>query len=259
MTAPNNFSWKRKARLFLGLLKESGPSAALAWGRDTLRGSTAPIPVTIRGVDVLIRPSTTDAAVVLASLRGEFDDLFKAVPEARHGLIIDGGGYIGTAAIVFAKAYPDATVVTLEPSPDNYQLLLRNTAKYDNIRPMNAALAPEEGSISLRDRGTGHWGHTIVSDPADAKTSVLAEVPAVTIDRLLELNDKAAIDVLKLDIEGGEHQLLLRGEEWVDKIEAICIELHDRIVPGCTQAYEAATNGRNNSKLPGEKYLSVAA
>ena len=56
------------------------------------------------------------------------------MPGLKHGLIIDAGGYLGTAAIAFSEAYPDATVVTIEPSPENFALLVQNTAAYPNIR-----------------------------------------------------------------------------------------------------------------------------
>jgi hypothetical protein len=56
------------------------------------------------------------------------------------------------------------------------------------------------------------------------------------------------IGILKLDIEGGEHALLSRNRTWIGRTDAICIELHDGI-----------TEGRINSKMKGEKYLSIAS
>ena len=83
------------------------------------------------------------------------------ISSLQHNLILDAGGYIGTAAIAFAKQYPSATIVSLEPNSNNYQLLAQNTATWRNIVAMNKALAPEPGGLILYDRGTGAWGFTL--------------------------------------------------------------------------------------------------
>ena len=63
--------------------------------------------------------------------------------------------------------------------------------------------------------------------------------------------------MLKLDIEGGEQALFSAETEWIAKTEAICIELHDRIVKGCSDKFKEVTQGRQNLKMEGEKYLSL--
>ena len=51
------------------------------------------------------------------------------------------------------------------------------------------------------------------------------------------------IDLLKLDIEGGEVDVLGRSEPWIGQVDAVIAELHDRFRPGCTQAFVSATRG----------------
>ncbi|HZC80198.1 MAG TPA: hypothetical protein VE222_00515, partial [Nitrospiraceae bacterium] len=48
-------------------------------------------------------------------------------------LIIDGGANVGYAAIFFARRYPHASIVAVEPEPQNFRLLERNTAAYPNV------------------------------------------------------------------------------------------------------------------------------
>jgi FkbM family methyltransferase len=210
--------------------------------------------------EIVIRTSSPDLSVALSCFQGEFDELLNAVPKLRHPLIIDAGGYIGTAAMVFAEAYPDATVVSLEPSTENFALLKRNVARHKNIVPINKALAPEPGKLTLKDRGTGQWGFTIVSKPSDNADSVpKEEVECTTLNQLMQELGVDGIGILKLDIEGGEHALLSRNTDWINRTEAICIELHDRIVTGCSGLYHEATAGRHNLKMKGEKHLSIAS
>jgi FkbM family methyltransferase len=209
--------------------------------------------------DLVVRTASPDIYVALSCLGGEFNELLAAVPRIKHPLIIDAGGYIGTAAIVLAEAYPEATVVSLEPSRANFALLKQNVSRHKNIVPLNKALAPEPGILTLRNRGTGQWGFTIVSSPKDNPASeVLEQVECVTIEMLMSQFGASGIGVLKLDIEGGERALFSADTGWIANTEAICIELHDRIVDGCSDKFKEVTQGRRNIKMQGEKYLSLA-
>jgi FkbM family methyltransferase len=232
----------------------------LLWLLFTSLGKRVQLRVKPCRQEIVIRTGSPDIQVALSCFLGEFDELLDAVPALRHPLIIDAGGYIGTAAIVFAEAYPDATIVSLEPSKENFALLRRNVARYRNIIPVNKALAPEPGRLLLRDRGTGQWGLTIVPKPSDNPTSaVKEEVECTTLDELMREFGADGVGILKLDIEGGEHALLSRNTGWIDRTDTICIELHDRIVAGCSSLYHQATAGRQNLKMKGEKYLSIAS
>ena len=216
-----------------------------------------PVAVKICGVRVIVRTATPDLQVALSCLGGEFDQLYGAIPQLRHRLVIDAGGYIGTAAIAFARRYPNATIVTLEPNAANYKVLLKNTASWPSIVAKRAALTPEAGSAILHDRGTGNWGFTLIEKAADRPTSPIERVQCITVDQLLKEIGFDGIDIFKIDIEGGEHALLSGNNGWINKTTGICIELHDRIRPGCSEVWRAATVGRTNFALDGEKHLSV--
>jgi FkbM family methyltransferase len=216
------------------------------------------IPIRPGGRNVDIRTRSPDLEVALSCFEGEFQPLIEAMPGLKGALIVDAGGYIGTAAIVFAEAYPEATIVTLEPSSENFEILKRNVARYPNIKPVKKALSTAPATLTLNNRGTGQWGFTLVEKPADREASRIEEVECTTVDELMATYGADRISILKMDIEGGEHALLKGDTSWVGKADAICIELHDRIVPGCSELYGRAVAGRRNTKLEGEKYLSLA-
>ena len=52
---------------------------------------------------VWVRSATPDLRTAIANLTEEFDCLDQLLPEGYSGLIVDGGGYIGTAALKFSK------------------------------------------------------------------------------------------------------------------------------------------------------------
>ena len=47
---------------------------------------------------------------------------------------------------------------------------------------------------------------------------------------LLARLDGARVDMLKIDIEGGEAELFGRNTAWLEQIDAIMIELHSAVV-----------------------------
>ena len=243
---------------FRTLLQEGGGMGAAIWFMLSVLKFNSTVRVRIRGERLTVRIGTPDVDVALSCLCGEFSKLISLKPVLSHGFIIDAGGYIGTAAIVFAKAYPEAKIVTIEPSKANFFILRKNTDKYPNIIAINAALGTHEGQLQLRDRGTGSWGFTIVAQPEDNREAEIIEaVRCTTVPELLKSEGHSFIDIIKIDIEGAEKELLTQPNEWISKADVICIELHDRIIGGCTQAFERATQGRINSKLDGEKFISL--
>src|SRR5262249_49323663 len=67
------------------------------------------------------------------------------------------------------------------------------------------------------------------------------KVSAITVSDILHQIDADRIDLLKLDIEGSELELFSRNtDEWLDRIQMIAIELHDRFRPGCAHAFYSA-------------------
>jgi FkbM family methyltransferase len=159
---------------------------------------------------------------------------------------------------MLARAFPDATILSLEPSRDNFALLVLNVRDYPNVIALNMALGPAEGVIELVDRGTGEAGFSIVQAPADCTSpSRLHEVAVTTVPDLMKKFQASGIDFLKLDIEGSEHDLLAGSPLWLRATRIVFAELHERIVPGCEAIFAAATAGRSNSRDGGEKVLST--
>jgi FkbM family methyltransferase len=215
--------------------------------------------VAIGGVAIYVRPNSPDLDVAKSCLEGEFQPALEAADPPKYNFIIDAGGYIGAAAIIFAKTFPAVTVVTIEPSIENFFVLRKNVAPFSNIVPINKALSSELGTLSLVDRWSGRLGFsTYTQAGADCPDPVLQHTTdAITIDVLLDQFGKSGIDLLKLDIEGSEREILKSSRSWIDRTSVIFAELHDRFLPGCEAAFAEATQGRTNTSGEGEKILSV--
>ncbi|WP_209426854.1 FkbM family methyltransferase [Pararhodobacter sp. SW119] len=245
-----------KLAAFAGIARDNGTMAAARLTALKAARSKAPRKMRLAGEEFWVRPASPDIGVVRSCLGGEFDCLRHAYPADVTGLILDAGGYIGAAAVAFARMYPKATIVTVEPSAENFALLERNIAPYPNIRAIRAAIAPESGGqIELRDRGTGAWGFSVVrTDARDSR--VLETVPTVGIEDLIDAHGAGRALIAKIDIEGAEADLF-RTPAWLNRVGVMMIELHERIVPGCEGLFWHANAGRFAFKSGSEKYVSV--
>jgi FkbM family methyltransferase len=187
----------------------------------------------------------------------EYDFLVETQP----GVIIDAGANVGLASIYFANRYPAAKIIAIEPENSNFVLLRENVAPYANIIPLQAALWHKNEEIDLVDPGRGKWGFVTQnreSEPNPAETSPSAichTVKAVTVDRLMAEYALDRINILKIDIEGAEKEVFSNTVSWIDKVDCIVIELHDRLRPGCLDSFYNGAKGFDHEWLQGESVV----
>lgn len=250
---------RRLSALLSSVLKDGpivGYGPYLRYRLGPALGLTAPMQVTVASQTILVRPGTPDLRVAFHSLRSELDILSDLLPRDFAGLIVDAGGYIGTAALTLAKMYPQATVVSVEPSSSNFAMLQQNVAGVDRIVPVNAALHAESGrSFELVDRGTGTWGFSIAASGGGITRA--ETVTTITLAEIVGRFPGMPLGIVKMDIEGGEHVLFSTGDAALEAADAVFVELHDRIVPGCNDLFRAFSRDRWLLNAGGEKLLSL--
>jgi FkbM family methyltransferase len=216
---------------------------------DAIRVECAAVPQEITvylkaiGRHACIRSGTTD----LKCLEKIFvDDEYRFPFDHFPQLIVDAGANIGMATLYFAHQYPHARIVAIEPEPSNFELLHRNCKGLSNVILLQGALWPSNSPLEIEDPTADAWTFRVV-ERATIRGSTAA-VAAITIPAILERVGAKQIDLLKLDIEGSELHLFSDGaNRWICLVKAIAIELHDRFMPGCAQAFY--------SVLVGEKFI----
>ncbi len=208
-----------------------------------------------------VRPRTTDLRVAQACFAGEFEDLATYCDTSFEGLIIDAGGYIGTAALCLARLFPKATIATIEPSSANFKILSQNIAQEPRIHAIQAALSAKSGDkLRLMDRKTGNWGFSIIETAAnDQEPSFIEEVETICVPDIAARFPDKALGILKLDIEGAEKALFETAPEQFRDIPVIFAELHDFFIPGCEAAFHSFAPDRRVENFGGEKFLSLTA
>jgi len=178
-----------------------------------------------------LRAGTTDLAI--------FDQIFAmrdcAVPFALPtSLIVDGGAHIGCAAVYYALRYRGAKIIAIEAERGNYEMLKRNVAGFSNIVPVHGAVWSHGGQLAITDPGAQSWAFQVTE-------GAKREIPAYTVGDILAMSGQTEIGLLKLDIEGAEAEVFAADcSAWLPRTHVINIELHDRLVPNCTDAFLAA-------------------
>jgi FkbM family methyltransferase len=119
-------------------------------------------------------------------------------------------------------------------------LLQKNARAFPNIVPLHKALWHEDGPVSLYDRNMGHWAFSVTPPESDSHARS-RQVDALTVSTIMSMFDTDRIDILKIDVEGAEKEIFAHSDAWIDHVRVIFAELHDRLRPGCTDAFEAAT------------------
>lgn len=165
-------------------------------------------------------------------LKGEIftQDMYYFETENLNPVIIDAGAHIGMSTIYFKKIYPFAEIISVEPLPQNLELLNENIFQngLTDVTVIDKALSDEPGNIRLYFDATeeswfstagaydGAWNKQQKSDYLSVETMLLSSL----------LSTKAEVDFLKMDIEGMESVVLFEAAQYLNRVKHFIIEYH---------------------------------
>jgi FkbM family methyltransferase len=142
--------------------------------------------------------------------------------------IVDLGSNIGLSALLWSSLHPSARIVCVEPDEENFGLLQRNIEQLgDRCTAVRAAVADHDGTIDFfRSSSVYFWSSS--TDPNIAKGAVQkVTVPAMTMGSILNHAGFPRIDLMKMDIEGGEKSVLPGMPAWPLRPKHLVAELHE--------------------------------
>jgi FkbM family methyltransferase len=124
------------------------------------------------------------------------------------GTFVDVGAHWGYFSLIMAEHVGTrGRVVAIEADPRIYAILERTVAMNDlpQIRTVYAAAAAESGVLSLigYDEHDNNWGTSRIAG-GSGPLSGSYEVPARSLDDLLDESGLDSVDLVKMDIEGAE-------------------------------------------------------
>jgi FkbM family methyltransferase len=150
---------------------------------------------------------------VLATIRttGEYEPhlmvLFAAVLKS-DGVCLDVGANIGAHTIAMSRLVPDGVVIAVEPEPSTAAFLAENVARNcrgeqaGEVRVRRVGLHSKAGTLTLHTSAAHPGGaFTATTESADVAS---VEIPVVTLDQLVDEENLPRVDLIKIDVEGGE-------------------------------------------------------
>lgn len=197
------------------------------------------ITMDIRGAGKLtMRCRSSDASVVRQVFRAKEYDIEKfpqagAVADAYQRIldagqtpvVIDAGANMGASAVWFAKHFPRAEIIAIEPEPGNAALCRRNLAGVPHTKLVEAALGGSSGVVAL-STGSEDWAFQTT------RTNEGRGVPLVTINDLVAQVPNGRLFCAKIDIEGFESDVFAANLAWLDEVTVVMVEPHDWMLPG---------------------------
>jgi FkbM family methyltransferase len=117
--------------------------------------------------------------------------------------IVDLGANVGYALLYFLNKYPNATIHAFEPHPVSFAIATRhlelNKVSPDRVRLLPLAAGRAAAQMYLSDEGAGS---RVIECPAQNSAKI------DLIDIFAYIESLGQLDILKIDIEGGEYALM---------------------------------------------------
>ena len=208
---------------------------------------------------IYLRANTTDTLLAYSLLKkgGEYDFLldspYRELSKSAK-TVVDAGANVGLFSVMCQSICKQAYFVCVEPEANNYDILNRNMLG-SNTCCMKNGLWNKKANLLVIARDTGEWGFVV--QEVDNKTE--KTVDALGVIDIMKAEKLKHIDILKIDIEGSEYEVFDDSSEaWIDKVDCIIVELHDRIKSGCSQQVEMRMKQHGFvGKIYGENHVFV--
>jgi FkbM family methyltransferase len=177
-------------------------------------------------VPYFIRHATRDVGIFSEIfIAGEYDPPAAVIERiaalGRPPRIVDLGANVGLFAASCRERWRGASVIAVEPDPDNLELLRRTAQGTDEIEVIEACASNYAGSVRFV---AGEFAESHVA--SDQSTLDTIEVPCVDA-----FDVARAADIVKIDIEGSEWEILADMRLASLPAQAVVMEWHDKRCP----------------------------
>jgi FkbM family methyltransferase len=127
--------------------------------------------------------------------------------------VFDVGANRGQTAAKYRTLFPAATVFSFEPFPESFAALRQTFAGDPRVRPFQLALSDEAGTKTFHTSADSVMNSLLPLSPqagmlTDSRAAGAVQVEATTLDLFCHDHGVPEIDILKLDVQGGELHVL---------------------------------------------------
>lgn len=179
-----------------------------------------------------ISESSSDSDVFMQIIIEEEYDYVKTLireNQIQIKTIVDAGANVGFTSLYFSHYFPGVNILALEPNPDVFIRLSNNVDlnHLNNIELFQKGIWNENTFLksdqTFRDKQD--WSFRL----EEAQLEIDKKIEVISIDCLMEQKKIKTIDLLKIDIEGGEKDIFRKDANisWLENVKLIAIEIHD--------------------------------
>lgn len=146
-----------------------------------------------------------------------FGEQKRLIGDAKAPVIFDVGAHTGETTLTYRSYFSGARIYSFEPFQVSFDRLRLTVASDPLTHPYNLALGVRSGQSTLfvnRSHATNsllqsHSEARSAWNQSDAVETVSVEkVTVSTLDEFVEQHDIRAIDILKIDAQGSEHDII---------------------------------------------------
>ncbi|MGV3660320.1 MAG: FkbM family methyltransferase [Prosthecobacter sp.] len=151
------------------------------------------------------------------------DECYRFPGDISPAVVVDLGGNIGLTSLWLDSQFQLQKIVVLEPLPSNARIARKNLAQTSaDVKLIEAAAGSEDGMAN--------FVQDIDSNRGSVAFGTAGKTRVVSMGTLIqEAGITGGIDLLKVDIEGGEAELFSKNLDWLSEVRSIIAEFHPDI------------------------------
>lgn len=153
-------------------------------------------------------------------------DVFLFDYQPRPGdTVVDLGAGVGGEVRLFSRLVGSSgRVVSIEAHPRTFRCLRRTIElnRLTNVIPVECAVVGAPGTVLLEDDPVAHIGNALTTD-----TTGSVQVVGRTLTEILDSLEVAHVDLLKMNIEGGELAVLEQFRDSLTMVDNLTVSCHD--------------------------------
>ncbi len=203
--------------------------------RKLWRRLSAPLVVPwLDGLLLNIIPGNETCRSVFITGRYEPNEFSVLATALTPGMVfVDIGANMGLYSMYASRRVGNAgRVIAVEPSSREFKQLSANIQlnRLSNVHTLRAAVCDKIGETELLVAIAAHAGHNTTGGFAyDTALDHRERVPSVSLDSLVETEKLSRVDVIKMDIEGGELAAICGARETLMRFHPVLlVEVADR-------------------------------
>jgi FkbM family methyltransferase len=145
--------------------------------------------------------------------------------------VIDVGAHTGQFSSAMRALLPETQIFAFEPLPDCFDRLMEHLGRTGNFRGFRVALGDREGPAKLWESSFSESSSFLPMADLHKKAfpwtarSTSRTVQMATLDSYVDELELVPEVLLKLDVQGFEHQVLLGGLRMLERIRYVLAEV----------------------------------